>query len=202
MTGGVGVQASPDSERDRVPPSRPERRGWLIALLAVYLVLIVWHVLWPLEPPYVGEGELRHVKLVPFAPTAEHGASEPAEVVANVLLFVPFGIYLGLLAPSWRWARFAFVLGASSLALEAVQWALSIGSADMTDVVVNTSGGFVGLGLVALARRALGVRTGVVMIRACSAMTVLLILTAGAVIASPVHYAPMRDVPIPAVSSP
>ena len=45
-------------------------------------------------------------------------------------------------------------------------------------------------------------RQHTLMVRACSAMTVLLVLAAGAVIASPVHYSPMRDVPIPAVSSP
>ncbi|GGI44278.1 glycopeptide antibiotics resistance protein [Agromyces flavus] len=171
-------------------------------LFAVYLVLLAWVVLWKLELPYFGQGGLRHVKLVPFAPTAQDGASDPVEVVANVLLFVPFGFYLGLLAPSWRWPKVAGVLAASSLALEVVQYALTIGSADVTDVVVNTAGGLAGLGLIVLARRRLRQRTSVVVARVCSIVTVVLILAVGAFIASPVRYAPMRDVHVPAVSPP
>ena len=184
----------------RSSPAGP--RGWLVGLFVVYLALLAWVVLWKLQLPYVGEGELRHVKLVPFAPTAEDGASEPAEVVANVLLFVPFGIYLGLLAPSFRWSRVAGVFAGSSVALEVVQYVLAIGSADVTDIVVNTLGGLAGLGLVVLARRRLRERTGAVLMRVCAVMTVLLVLAAGTFFASPVRYAPMRDVHIPSVSSP
>ena len=50
-------------------------------------------------PPRVGG----RVLLVPFAAGSGFGASTPFEVVANVALFVPFGLYLGLLAPSLRW---------------------------------------------------------------------------------------------------
>lgn len=177
-------------------------RGWLVGLFVVYLALLAWVVLWKLQMPYVGEGELRHVKLVPFAQTAEDGASEPAEVIANVLLFVPFGIYLGVLAPSFRWSRLAGVLAGSSLVLEVVQYVLAIGSADVTDIVVNTLGGLSGLGLVVLARRRLRERTGAVLMRLCAVMTVLLVLAAGTFFASPVRYAPLRDVHIPSVSSP
>lgn len=183
-------------------PADANRRGWLIALFVTYLVMLVWIVLWKLELPYVGEGELRHIKLVPFAPTTEDGASEPFEVVANVALFVPFGLYLGLLVPSWPWWKLTSVVAGSSLALEVTQWVLSIGSCDITDLIVNTAGGLAGLGLLISARRRLQDRTGVVMLRVCSIVTVLFLLAAGTFIASPVHYAPIRDVDIPAVSSP
>ncbi|WP_211195947.1 VanZ family protein, partial [Agromyces sp. H66] len=174
----------------------------LVALFLVYLALLVWLVLWKLEPPYTGNGELRHIKLVPFAPTAEDGASEPFEVVANVVLFVPFGLYLGLLAPSWpRW-KLASVVAGSSLALEVTQWVLSIGSCDVTDLIVNTAGGLAGLGLLILASRRLRDRAGTVMTRVCSIGTVLSLLAVGIFITSPVHYAPLRDVDIRLSSTP
>ena len=77
----------------------------LVVLFVVYLVLLAWIVLWKLEAPYVGAAALlpRPIKLIPFLPSAEAGGSAPLEVVANILLFVPFGLYLGLLAPSWQW---------------------------------------------------------------------------------------------------
>ena len=157
-------------------------------------MLLVWVVLWKLEVPYIGGGALRHIKLVPFASTAEDGASEPLEVIANVMLFVPFGLYLGLIAPSWPWWKVAGVVAGLSVLLEATQWVLSVGSCDITDVVVNTAGGLAGLGLLALARRRLHDRTGTVMTRVCSIGTVLVVVSAGIFIASPVHYAPIRDV--------
>ena len=174
----------------------------LVALFVAYLVLLTWLVLWKLQMPYVGEGALRHIKLVPFVPTAEDGASEPFEVIANLVLFVPFGLYLGLVAPSWHWWKLAGVVAGSSLALEITQWVLSVGSCDITDLVVNTAGGLAGLGLLVVARRRLQDRTGTVVTRVCSIGTVLLLLAAGIFIASPVQYAPIRDVHIPLGSTP
>ena len=71
----------------------------------------------------------------------------------NILLFIPFGLYLGLLAPSWRWWKATGVFVGASLVLEVIQHLLSTGSFDITDVIVNTAGGLAGLGLLALARR-------------------------------------------------
>ncbi|WP_448003035.1 VanZ family protein [Agromyces bauzanensis] len=199
MTGRLDFRMPRPASAEPAPLSSPDTRGrgGLVALFVVYLVMLVWIVLWKLEPPHVGDGMLRHIKLVPFAPTAEDGASEPFEVIANVALFVPFGLYLGLLAPLWPWWKIAAVVAGSSLVLEVTQWVLSIGSCDVTDLIVNTAGAVAGLGLLVLARRRLQERTGTVMTRACAIVTVLLLLTAGIFIASPVHYAPARDVDVP-----
>ena len=204
MTGstGLGIARSPHEGLPAPRSSREGRRRWLVALFVAYLLLLAWVVLWKLQTPYIGEGALRHIKLVPFAPTAEDGASEPLEVIANVVLFVPFGLYLGLIAPSWPWWKLGGVVAGSSLLFEVTQWVLSVGSCDITDLVVNTAGGLAGVGLLALARRRLQDRTGTVMTRVCSIGTVLFVLAAGIFIASPVHYAPIRDVHIPVVSSP
>ena len=196
MTGGSGLHVpSPTREKPGAPGlSRQRGLGWLVVLFGVYLVLLTWIVLWKLEVPYIGGGDLRHIKLVPFAPTAEDGASEPLEVIANVMLFVPFALYLGLIAPSWPWWKVAGVVAALSVLLETTQWVLSVGSCDITDVVVNTAGGLAGLGLLALARRRFRDRAGAVMTRVCAIGTVLFVVAAGIFIASPVRYAPIRDV--------
>lgn len=186
----------PLDERLTPSPTDANRRGWLFALFVVYLVLLVWIVLWKLQLPYVGQGALRHIKLIPFLPTAEDGASEPFEVIANVVLFIPFGLYLGLLAPSWPWWKLVGVVARSSLALEITQWVLSIGSCDVTDLIVNTAGSLAGLGLLILARRRLQGRTGLVMMRVCSFVTALMVLAAAIFVASPAHYAPIPDVDI------
>lgn len=170
-------------------PSREGGRVLLVVLFVVYLVLLTWIVLWKLEVPWAGGGALRQVKLVPFAPSAGAGASTSLEVVANTVFFVPFGLYLGLLAPSWQWWKAAGAMAGSTLVLEVAQYVLAVGSSDVTDVVVNTSGGLAGIGLLALARRRLHARTATVMTRVCMIGTGLALLAVGGFVASPVRYA-------------
>ncbi|MFS0701469.1 VanZ family protein [Cellulomonas sp. 179-A 4D5 NHS] len=169
----------------------------LVALFLVYLVLLGWTVLWKLEVPWLGNDGLRVLKLVPFVGSADAGPSELPEVVLNALIFVPFGVYLGLLAPAWRWWRVAGVVAATSVGLEVAQYALAVGSADVTDLVVNTAGGLAGLAALTAARRRLGARTPAVLARVCAAGTVLALLAGAAVIASPMRFGPPPDGEVP-----
>ena len=64
----------------------------VVVLFTVYLVLLAWIVLWKLGVPWAG-GISRVIKLVPFVPSGDEGASAPFEVVANFALFIPLGVY-------------------------------------------------------------------------------------------------------------
>jgi glycopeptide antibiotics resistance protein len=179
-------------------------RPALVVLFGVYLVLLVWIVLWKVEIPWLGEGSRRVIKLVPFVAGPGTGASRPLEVVANVLLFVPFGVYLGLLAPAWSWWKAAAALAASSLGLEVAQYVLAVGSSDVTDVIANTAGGLAGVVLLIAARRRLQARTAVIMTRACAIGTVILVVASAAVAGAPLHFGPpgrgpgpQRAIPVP-----
>jgi len=172
------------------PPS--PARSHLAALFVVYLALLGWTVLWKLDVPWVG-GE-RMVKLVPFVATGGAGASAPLEVVVNLLLFIPFGLYLGLLAPARPWWAHLGVVAGVSLALEVAQYVLAVGRSDSTDVVVNTAGGLVGLGLAAVARHASGAGAARAMTRACSVATAVALVVAGLYQASPWQPVHGRDV--------
>jgi len=161
-------------------------------MFVVYLVVLVWTVLWKLEVPWTGGDTM--VKLVPFVAAGGAGASAPVEVVANLVLFVPLGIYLGLLAPRWPWWAAAGTIAGASVALEVTQYVLAVGRSDTTDVIVNTVGGLVGLGLLALARHTLAARTATVMTQICSIATVLALLGGGLYLASPWQPVHVRDV--------
>ena len=174
-------------------PTRRVRGILLWVLFALYVAMLVWVVVWKLEVPHIGRGGIREVKLVPFAPDACDGASAPSEVLANVLLFIPFGVYLGLLAPMWPWWRITGTIAAASLSLEVAQYALAVGSADITDLITNTAGGLAGLGLLALARRRLRARTVTAVTRVCTVLTVLALIATAAFVASPLRFTP-RDV--------
>ena len=94
----------------------------------------------------------------------------------------------------WQWWKAACVFVGASLALEVTQHLISTGSFDVTDLIVNTAGGVIGLVLLSAIRRRLRARTAVVMTRACLIGTAVCVLAVGLFIASPMHYGPQRDV--------
>jgi glycopeptide antibiotics resistance protein len=72
--------------------------------------------------------------------------SYAVDLAIGNLLFVPLGMALGLRFPAVARWRLVLVCLALSLLVEGVQLVWSIGrSADVTDVLTNTVGGFVGL---------------------------------------------------------
>jgi glycopeptide antibiotics resistance protein len=167
------------------------QRSLLVALFGVYLVLLVWVVLWRLELPYLG-GVDREITLIPFSTGRDGGVKSPFELAFNVVLFVPFGLYLGILARTWSWWKVGGVIAGASVVLESSQYFLAVGSSDITDVILNTAGGVAGFALSLLGRRRLGERTDRVMSRVLAIGTVVAVLAVGIFLVSPIHFAPPR----------
>lgn len=173
-------------------PPAGRGRVLLAVLFAIYLVLLAWVVLWKLEVPFAGTGDLRRLKLAPFAAGGGVSANTPVELGINVLLFLPFGVYLGLLADRWPWWKAAGIVAGTSLAFEVTQYVLAIGVADDTDVIVNTAGALAGCWILACVRRGLRESTTAVLVPICVWGTVLALLVVGAFIASPLGYGPHK----------
>ena len=190
MTTGRRVSVCPNVST----PIRGRSRGLLVALFLAYLVMLAWLVLWKLDIPYVGSISTGSIKLVPFLPSAGAGGSAPLEVAANVLLFVPFGVYLGLLVPAWQWPKSVGAIAATSMFLEATQLILGVGVADVSDVIANAAGGLAGLGVLALARRRLSERTTAAVTWLSAVGTVLALIAVGVFVMAPHRYRPIRDV--------
>lgn len=185
--------------RWHVPLSPASSRHHLVLLViasAVYVALLAWVILWKLEAPWIGDaaGFARPLKLVPFVPSGDAGASMPAELLINLVLFVPFGLFAGALAPTWSWWKAGAAALGASLLLESVQHLLSTGSFDTTDLIVNTVGALVGWAVFAAVQRAAGDRTPIVMARVCITVSAIALLAVIAFVASPLHYGPQRDV--------
>jgi glycopeptide antibiotics resistance protein len=145
------------------PLRRTIREAGADVLLALSLVAILALTILPEAVPAVPASRR---SLVPFEDLARSlGPGMPAyatdlavgNLLANLLLFLPFGFALGLrfpAAPLWRSLSIMVVLSAS---VEVIQLVAGTGrSADITDVLTNTVGGLVGLllarGTVALVR--------------------------------------------------
>ena len=82
----------------------------------------------------------------------------------NIVVFVPFGFFFSEFISSTTrlsaWRRLGYATLASfglSLCLECLQLFLRVGFFELTDLVLNTAGGFIGAGLALLGRKVLGI---------------------------------------------
>ncbi|MFB6609734.1 VanZ family protein [Agromyces sp. NPDC056379] len=70
------------------------------------------------------------------------------EFLANIALFVPFGVLVALAFPTVRWWKVVLAGALTSIGIEVVQVALPTRFPSVSDVVANTIGTAVGLGLI------------------------------------------------------
>lgn len=91
------------------------------------------------------------------------GAIRWTEMLANVAVFFPFGFFLSeflfttetFITPRHRLVRVTLVSFGLSLLIETLQLIFRLGVFEVTDLILNTFGGFVGTGLSSIGRLAL-----------------------------------------------
>lgn len=118
-----------------------------IVLFVVYLLFLVWSILFKLGFSLKEIEPIRTYNFIPFHYEDGHNVRfHFSEVIDNVLIFIPVGVYLSLLfkkIPFWGKAALTF---AASFALECSQYIFAVGSFDITDLITNTVGGLIGIG--------------------------------------------------------
>ena len=115
-------------------------------LLGVYLIAIVWILLFKLGVHFSNMGIRRSINLIPFSkPLILNGKLDFGEMIMNVLIFVPLGIYAGILFKRWIIGKKLFFFFLISLIIEGLQFILAVGVFDITDLITNTLGGIIGL---------------------------------------------------------
>ena len=117
-------------------------------LLIFYIMALAWIVLFKFQSSLGQLDHFRGVTLIPFAGSViVNGKIDFSEIIQNGLAFVPFGI---LISSLWKGktvlTKIAPVLGVS-LIFEILQFILAVGASDITDLIMNTLGGIVGIGI-------------------------------------------------------
>ncbi|WP_456846100.1 VanZ family protein [Cellulomonas sp. P5_C6] len=127
----------------------------MFALFVVYLAAVAAITLSPAPAPDETLGFVRAAVTWLNA----HGIDvtyNGVEFVANIVMFVPFGVLVGRLWPKRRWWQVVVFAACVSIAIEIAQGLfLPSRVADVRDVVANTMGGVIGI---AVLRSALTVR--------------------------------------------
>jgi glycopeptide antibiotics resistance protein len=87
----------------------------------------------------------RSVNLIPFEEFLfPNGKIDTSEIILNVLIFVPLGMYAGILFKRWTWVSNLLLFFLISLTFEGLQFIFRIGAFDITDIITNTLGGITG----------------------------------------------------------
>jgi len=90
--------------------------------------------------------ENRKVNLIPFRePLILNGKIDFGEIIMNVVIFVPLGIYAGILFKRWSFGKNVVFFLLTSLIVEGLQFTFKLGAFDITDIITNTFGGIIGL---------------------------------------------------------
>ena len=109
-------------------------------LFIIYLIAICWILLFKLGVRFSNMGN-RSINLIPFRePLILNG-----ENILNVVIFVPLGVYAGILFERWIFGKKLLFFFLLSLIVEGLQYILRLGAFDVTDIITNTLGGVIGL---------------------------------------------------------
>lgn len=120
-------------------------------LLLIYLIILVWIILLKLgvQFSYI---EKRNINMVPFA----NGYYSMMETILNVLIFIPLGIYLGIIFRGKTFGLKMLSFFLISFVLESLQYVFKIGIFDITDLLTNSFGGIIGFTLLWTLQKLLG----------------------------------------------
>ncbi|MDR1432557.1 MAG: VanZ family protein [Propionibacteriaceae bacterium] len=157
-------------------PNRP-RSALLVILFAVYAVGLVAVVI--LKLPYLmvsGDDGIRVVNLVPFGGSIDRqGRFAWEEIAYNTAVFIPLGVYLSAMT-RWNATKRILVAAGVSVAFEMTQFAFGIGVSDITDVISNTAGAVIGIGVHVATRKALGAKAPRVVTVAALVLTIIAVV--------------------------
>ena len=127
----------------------------ITVLLIIYLLILAGVILFklPFYSPVISDG-IRVINLIPFKGSFdENGALLLHEIMNNILIFIPLGIYICLLKREVPFIKKVTVILCTSLLFEILQFVFALGRTDITDIINNTLGGILGIGIIALLSR-------------------------------------------------
>ncbi|MBK8388370.1 MAG: VanZ family protein [Saprospiraceae bacterium] len=116
-----------------------------VTLFVVYFIILCWILLLKLGVRFTYM-ESRSINFIPFEDAFLPDVKlDLGEIILNVLVFIPLGIYVAILFKLWTLSKKLFFFFMISLMFETLQFILKIGAFDITDLITNTFGGVIGL---------------------------------------------------------
>ena len=138
-----------------------EKERKLTSVLAmIYLLVLIWIIVFKMQFSFENLQGIRNINLVPFGESVIiNGKIDFDEIIVNVIIFIPLGLYLNMLKKDWKWHKKIGFIAGLSLIFEILQYIFAIGATDITDLITNTLGGIVGLGSYEILNKILGTQS-------------------------------------------
>ncbi|KMY44759.1 hypothetical protein AC622_11430 [Bacillus sp. FJAT-27916] len=122
-----------------------------MGLFVIYLLALIWIILFKMSLSLQELPEFRGMNFISFGGSViTNDRLDLSEIINNIVIFVPFGIYLCMVKPEWRLIKNLILIAAVSFSFEIIQFIFAIGGTDITDLLGNTLGGVIGIGIYSL----------------------------------------------------
>ena len=119
----------------------------LLILFIFFIAALTWIILFKMAVSFdtIDHG-IRSLNLIPFkGAMITNGRINFSEMIDNILVFCPFGIYIGVLYRRWNLSEKVLSFFSVSFFYVVLQYVLAIGRCDITVVIMYSVGGIVGL---------------------------------------------------------
>lgn len=114
---------------------------------AIYLLLLTWIIVFKFHLDITSLKYIRSINLIPFK--ANPIVNGMRETLINLLLFVPLGMYLKFIFKNNKFSSVSIII-LLTIGFEILQYILHIGVSDITDIIMNTLGGIIGIILISV----------------------------------------------------
>ena len=154
-----------------------KRNSLTLVLFVIYLLALTWLILFKLQFSIPIINEIRIINLIPLLGSFDgNGIIRFAEIRVNILAFMPLGIYICMLKAKWSFVKMIITILGLICAFEIIQFIFAIGRADITDVLSNTLGGTIGIGIYTLLFKLMKGKTNKVLNVLAAVLTILALL--------------------------
>ncbi len=132
-------------------------KKYAFGLWVYYIIVLIWIVLFKLQFSLADLPHFRNINLIPFAESAvTNGTVDFSEIIGNVMLFIPYGLFLHILLEKKSLFRQFLPIFCTCMLFEIFQFVFAIGGSDITDVFTNSLGGICGIFLAVCLKKGIG----------------------------------------------
>lgn len=115
-------------------------------LLVIYVIIITWIIVFKMQFSIQHLPYIRSINLIPFGESViVNGKIYLGEIIDNLLVFIPVGLYIGMISKNQKFYKKILPIFLLTLIFETTQYILHIGATDITDIIMNTLGGALGI---------------------------------------------------------
>ena len=119
-----------------------------LGLLVFYLLALAWIILLKFQFSFAVLDHIRNINLIPFSESViVNSRIDFSEIIQNGFAFVPFGVFAYTLWQEKSFLSQIIPIFLTSLGFEVIQFIFAIGATDITDLITNTLGGIIGIGI-------------------------------------------------------